>query len=192
MNFGACIGLQEIMFKVQWMGGEKSWVRMDDLRTHDPFLVARYGLREKLDGKPGWEWIKEYMDSDNKMESMINAYKLSTETTYKFGVQVPQNTKDSLQLDKESGNDLWSKAIDTKFTQINGYEALRVLEDDELMPPGYKRIPYHCIYDVKFDGRRKCRLVAGGTPHRPSKRGHIFWSGIDGSRQTGFHPGKNE
>lgn len=25
----------------------------------------------------------------------------------------------------------------------------------------YKIIPYHCIYDAKFDGRRKCRLVAG-------------------------------
>jgi hypothetical protein len=36
------------------------------------------------------------------------------------------------------------------------------LENHEHMPPGYKRIPYHCIYDVKFDGRRKCRLVAGG------------------------------
>lgn len=29
-------------------------------------------------------------------------------------------------------------------------------------------IPYHCIYDVKFDGRRKCRLVAGGHMTDPT------------------------
>jgi hypothetical protein len=28
----------EIVFKVQWLGGDKSWVRMSDLRLHDPLL----------------------------------------------------------------------------------------------------------------------------------------------------------
>jgi hypothetical protein len=41
-------GSKEIIFKVQWLGGEKSWVKMDDLRTHDPFLVVRYSLQGKL------------------------------------------------------------------------------------------------------------------------------------------------
>ena len=37
------------------------------------------------------------------------------------------------------------------------------------MPVGYKRIPYHIVFDVKFDGRLKSRLVAGGhrTPDVP-------------------------
>ena len=30
-------------------------------------------------------------------------------------------------------------------------------------PPGHKEIPCHMTYDVKFDGRRKARFVAGGT-----------------------------
>ena len=50
-------GSKEILFKVQWMGGEKSWVKMDDLRMHDPFLVVRHGLRAKLVENPdgnGW------------------------------------------------------------------------------------------------------------------------------------------
>ena len=36
---------------------------------------------------------------------------------------------------------------------------------------GYKRIPHHIIFDVKFDGRLKARLVAGGhrTPDVPKE-----------------------
>ena len=44
-----------------------------------------------------------------------------------------------------------------------------MLEDHEKVPDGYIRIPYHFVYDVKFDLRRKARLVMGGhrTPDVP-------------------------
>ena len=58
--------------------------------------------------------------------------------------------------------------METEINQLLEYETFRVLEDDEPMPEGYKFIPYHCIYDVKFDGRRKSRLVAGGHMTDPS------------------------
>ena len=51
-----------------------------------------------------------------------------------------------------------------------------VLEDDQPTPAGYKKIPYHCIYGVKFDDRRKCRLVAGSYTTDPSNE-EIF-SGV--------------
>ena len=51
-----------------------------------------------------------------------------------------------------------------------------MLEDGERVPPGYKLIPYHCVYDVKFDGRRKCRLVAGG--HRTDPPKEDIFSGV--------------
>jgi hypothetical protein len=107
---------------------------------------------------------------------MIRAYKMSVEIAYKFGVQVPRNTKESIKLDTENGNTLWAESIKTEFKQINDYETFRVLEEDEPMPAGYKRIPYHCIYDVKFDGRRKCRLVAGG--HRTDPPKEDIYSGV--------------
>jgi hypothetical protein len=169
-------GSNELVFKVQWLGGDKSWVKMDDLRTHDPFLVVRYGLRNKLTEKPGWEWVNPYLNSDSEISNMVKAYKLSTEISYKFGVQVPRSTKESMQLDTENKNTLWAESIKTEFKQINDYETFRVLENHEHMPPGYKRIPYHCIYDVKFDGRRKCRLVAGG--HRTDPPKEDIYSGV--------------
>ena len=169
-------GAKEVVFKVQWLGGGKSWVKMENLRTHDPFLVVRYGLRNKLTEKPGWDWVTPYLNSDTEIKHMIRAYKVSTEIAFKFGVQVPRNTKESLRLDLANGNKLWENSIATEFKQINDYETFRVLENNEAMPPGYKRIPYHCIYDVKFDGRRKCRLVAGG--HRTDPPKEDIYSGV--------------
>ena len=64
--------------------------------------------------------------------------------------------------------DYGKKAMETEISQLLEYETFRVLEDDQPMPEGYKFIPYHCIYDVKFDGRRKCRLVAGGHMAEPT------------------------
>ena len=55
-----------------------------------------------------------------------------------------------------------------EIDSLQEYGTFRVLGDGEYIPVGYKRIPYHCIYDVKFDGRRKCRLVAGGHMTDPS------------------------
>ena len=53
-----------------------------------------------------------------------------------------------------------------------------LLKGEEL-PDGYTRIPYHIVFGVKFDGRRKARLVAGG--HRtPSVSHEEVYSGVVG------------
>ena len=169
-------GSTEIIFKVQWLGGDKSWVKMSDLRLHDPLLVLRYGLRHKITRKPGWEWVENFVNNDQELSQINHAYKVSKEISYKFGVQVPNSTQDALRLDSLSEEKLWHKAIEAELQQINEYETFRILEENEPIPPGYKRIPYHCVYDVKFDGRRKCRLVAGG--HRTDPPKEDIFSGV--------------
>ena len=100
---------------------------------------------------------------------MVYAYKASRFLrNIKFSVEVPHSTRHALQIDKEDGKGLWQQAMNTEINQLLEYETFRILEDEEPMPEGYKYIPYHCIYDVKFDGRRKCRLVAGGHMTDPS------------------------
>ena len=167
---------KDIRFKVQWHGGEKSWVKMDDLRLHDPLLVLRYGLRNKLTRSKGWEWVETFVNNDQELSRIIHAYKVSKEISYKFGVRVPKNTQEALRLDSAADEKLWSEAVDIELKQINDYETFRVLEDNERLPFGYKKIPYHCVFDVKFDGRRKCRLVAGG--HRTDPPKEDIFSGV--------------
>ena len=159
----------KILLKVVWFGGDKQWITLDDMRLHDPYVVVRYALKNKLTTKPGWEWTKHYLVSDKTLTNMVYAYKASRFLkNIKFGVEVPKNTRHAIQLDKEEGKGLWREAMQTEINQLMEYETFRVLGDNEPTPPGYKYIPYHCIYDVKFDGRRKCRLVAGGHMTDPS------------------------
>ena len=83
----------------------------------------------------------------------IHAYKASKGISYKSGVQVPSSTQDALRLDSLSKEKLWHKAIEAELQEINEYKTFRIQEENEPIPPGYKRIPCHCVYDVKFYGR---------------------------------------
>jgi len=160
---------QDILLKVTWIGGDKQWITLEDLRIHDPFLVIKYALKNKLTTKPGWEWTKYYMESDKTLTHMVYAHKASRYLkNIKFGVEIPQSTRHALEIDQIDNTGLWKEAMETEIDQLLEYETFRVLEDNESVPEGYKFIPYHCIYDVKFDGRRKCRLVAGGHMTDPS------------------------
>ena len=110
---------------------------------------------------------------------MVKTFIVSKESTnVKFGVVVPKNTKAALNLDLENGDNLWREAMKTEMDSFNAYKTFRVVEDNEILLPEYKCIPYHCIYDVKFDGRRKCRLVAGG--HMTETPKEDIFSGVIG------------
>jgi hypothetical protein len=169
-------GTTDLVFKVIWLNGDKSWVKMDDLRLHDPLLVLTYGLRHQITRKPGWEWVESFVNNDDELARIIHAHRVSKDIVYKFGVRVPNSTQEALRLDSEKDEKLWLEAIETELKQINEYETFRILRDDEPTPPGYRRIPYHCVFDVKFDGRRKCRLVAGG--HRTAPPKEDIFSGV--------------
>ena len=67
--------------------------------------------------------------------------------------------------------------MDKENGSISTFKIFIILEKNEHIPEGYKQIPYPMIFDVKFDGRRKARLVAGG--HRaPEVPREDIYSGV--------------
>ena len=78
----------------------------------------------------------------------------------KFGIAVPGTVDEAYALDKANGNSFWSDAIEKELKNVR--VAFKLLDDNEAVLPGSKLIPYHIIFDVKFDLTRKARLVAGG------------------------------
>ena len=46
---------KQIFVKVIWIGGDKQWISLDDMRLHDPHLMIKYALKNKLTNQPGWE-----------------------------------------------------------------------------------------------------------------------------------------
>jgi hypothetical protein len=81
--------------------------------------------------------------------------------THKFGVRIPRTVRECHELDKENGNTMWQDAIQKEMNNVT--VALKMLDKGEEVPPAYKYIDCHMIFDVKMENfRRKARLVAGG------------------------------
>ena len=101
----------------------------------------------------------------------------SSQPKFKFGIQIPQNAQHARRLDDINGDKGWDKAMKKEIDSINEHKTFTILEDDEPLPDGYERIPYHFVFDAKFDGRKKGRLVAGG--HKaPSVPENKTYSGV--------------
>jgi hypothetical protein len=94
---------------------------------------------------------------------------------YKFGVQVPRSVTHAYYLDKINGNSEWRDAIATELKQISDYKTFRMLKHSESLAE-FQKIPYHVVFDVKFDLRKKARLVAGGNHTEPPKED--IYSGV--------------
>ena len=82
----------------------------------------------------------------------------------KFGIKIPSSVEEALQFDKDNGDTFWYDAINKEIKNVK--VAFHLIGEDESPPPGSKRIPYHIIFDVRYDLTRKARLVAGGHRNR--------------------------
>ena len=152
------------------------------MQDQNPWIFAKYAKDRQLLAHPNFKWVHTYIkDTPHVINTARQAQKRlkdSSAPKFKFGVQVPQNAAHALKLDEINGDHLWQEATDTELGSINKFKTFWVLKKGESILPGYRRIPYHMIFDVKFDGRRKCRLVAGGhrTPDVPPEEVHCVVS----------------
>ena len=159
-----CKQIRRTMVHVIWKNGGKSWINLKCLRLHDPFVCVMYAQKHNLMSDPEWEWTQDFLQDPKQFQRMVAVYQTtrSFAPKYKFGVEVPRSPKHALELDKREGNHMWEEAMKKELDQINEYGTFRKLLDDESLKE-FKRIPYHFVFDVKFDLRRKARLVAGGN-----------------------------
>jgi len=153
-----------VKVKALWADGDETWVRLDALRVQEPFPLITYAVKQKLTRHPDWEWAKDYLKDDERMESMVRAYRASVNgDKFMFGVEIPRNVKHALELDKANGNNLWKESIEKELQMINQFQTFRRLKKGERLTSDYKRVPYFIVFANKFDGRRKARLVANGS-----------------------------
>jgi hypothetical protein len=114
------------------------------------------------------------------MTQLTKVFKANTDRNtpkYKFGIEVPRSIPHAFLLDQMNGDHLWKEAMDKELKQIQDYKTFRLFQKWETLHD-YKRIPYHMVFDVKFDLRRKARLVAGGN-HTDPPREDIYSGVVD-------------
>jgi hypothetical protein len=96
-----------------------------------------------------------------------------------FGVQIPRNHREAMELDVKNGHTKWRDAEQLEISQLQEYNTFKTC--GHTPPDGYKLINVHIVYAVKHDGRHKARIVAGGhltgTPTEPT------YSGVVGNSQ---------
>ena len=128
----------------------------------------------KLLSLGGWLWAKSYVGNGNSIKLLRNIHRankkrLKSGTKYQFGVAVPCTTKQALLFDKQNGNNLWKEAIQEEMDKIMSFDTFKILEDGEPLEEDYKKIPLHMCFAVKWDGRHKARLIAGGNHTSPGE-----------------------
>ena len=132
--------------------------------------LAKYAHDKGLTHLDGWKWTKRYNNNPQKFIRMAKIYKSQIQgkvKKYKFGVQVPTSLKEAMELDDQNGNKLWTEAVLKEVNDISEHQTFKEYNDRNDIPKSYKYIPLHFVFDVKFDGRRKARLVAGGHLTNP-------------------------
>lgn len=77
-----------------------------------------------------------------------------------FGLEVPKAVKRVLDIDNETGTDLWRKVIEKEMHHVSC--AFQILDEGAPEPKMSKCIPCHFIFDIKMDFARKAHFVAGG------------------------------
>jgi len=152
---------------VEWndLNKSQSWVNFFALCLSDPTPVISFAREHKLLDKRPFCHLIPYCKVKPPLD-IAKIHKVTSSPTtvkYKFGIQVPKGIKNAISLDKKNNNNLWQEAIETELKQLTDYETFIILDSGEDIPKGYQKIPYHIVFDVKYDLRHKARLVAGGN-----------------------------
>ena len=80
----------------------------------------------------------------------------------KFGLEVPRpnDIRRALKIDDETSTSHWRDALTREAKTV--LPALRILDENENVPPGFKFIELLTIFDIKIDLTRKTRIYARG------------------------------
>jgi len=165
---------------VQWKGGLTSWEKLSDLKESYPVQVAEYAKAAGIQGEPAFAWWCEHVlkKRDRIISKVTKRY---DRVTHKFGIELPSSARHAYEIDQRNGNTLWRDAIDKEMTNVK--VAFKVMDNDEVVPPGYQKMSCHMIFDIKLgEGfRRKAREVAGG--HQVDTPSHMTYASVV-SRET--------
>lgn len=158
---------------VLWRNGEEQWVPLRELKQSNPVEVADYAHSNNLIEEPAFKWWVPY--TLRKRDYIVSKVTSRvTKRTHKYGVRIPRSIKEAYELDKSNNNSLWRDAIEKEMQNVS--IAFEVMEDDEVLPKGYKPASCHIIFDVKMDFTRKARYVMDG--HRTPDPDGSTYAGV--------------
>jgi hypothetical protein len=102
---------------VEWKDGSTSWVPLSELKASNPVKVAEYAVANQIVEEPAFAWwVKDVLRRRNQIISKVKSR--YWKTSHKFGIQLPHSVQQALQIDKETGTDLWWRAIEKEMKNV--------------------------------------------------------------------------
>lgn len=144
--------------RVRWTDNTESVVRLKELKETYPVEVAQYAKDNHLVNEEAFNWWVGY--TLKKSERIMAKVKARLTRSEKYGITIPRTVKEAITLDQSSGTHYWADAMEKELKNIE--VAFEVLGKGERAPDDYQLVRCHFVFDVKFDGTRKARYVAGG------------------------------
>ena len=160
-------------FQVEWETWEITFEPLSIIEPDDPVTCAAYAKENDLLALEGWCRFRSLAKKDKVVARAIKQSKIRQvrrSQTYMFGFLIPRNYIEAMQFDSENKNSKWYDAIKLETESMSEYKVFKkwdkaILDKHKKVinpPKGYHRIKVHLVFAVKFDGRRKARLVADG------------------------------
>jgi hypothetical protein len=144
--------------QVLWKDGSTSWESIRDLKESNPIEVAEYAFSNQIHNEPAFSWwVSHTIKKRNHFISTIKARRKKKD--FKLGIKVPTTVERALQIDRETGTNLWSKAIEKEMLHM--FPAFKILDEGEPPLVASKFIQCHMHFELKLDLTRKARYVAG-------------------------------
>ena len=77
--------------------------------------------------------------------------------THKFGIEIPKSVSEAYKIDRETGTNHWTKAIEKEMKNVRiAFEKIDDVDEKQMktgkVKPGYSFCSTHMIFDVKMDG----------------------------------------
>ena len=166
------------MVELLWDNGDVSWEPVNVIRKDDPVTLATYAKEKGLDNTRGWKWTRSITKNPKKFARMLKIMTGQKKSTkkYMFGIELPRNLKEAIILDKKNGNTKWQDAWQAEIDQLQDFGTFNVEGKGESSLKDYTYVNLIVCFTVKFDGRRKVRIVANGSI--TEDLGHDIYSGV--------------
>jgi hypothetical protein len=157
---------------VHWEDGSETFEPLNVMAKADLLTCARCVKDHYLLNTPGWNSLKRIASRKVKFTCMVKQAKLHQEhhgPAYKFGILVPKNKRNALEINATNGNKHWQQSMDQEIAQIDEYATFHNMGKGRPPPQDQKKIWVHFIYDVKHALYLKSQLVAEGNLTTPPK-----------------------
>ena len=81
-----------VFVKAEWASGSTSWVQLQAMLLHDPFVLIQYAYDHFLLKQSNWKWVSPMVADTEKFHKVFRAHTAAvcTAPRFKFGLELPR------------------------------------------------------------------------------------------------------